>query len=280
MRTIASLPPELTRILFDAGSRIVVLVEGEDDREVLREWFEEERVEVEFYDCGGIIALTKWLNELLTLGTQKRAYGITDRDFRSDEEVEVSYAEGSHQFILRRYALENYLLETRPLWEVLKECDPDIIKDLPNEQAMATQLLERCRTLKSIMAANWIFDEKNKSEVRATGITARLEYFAVGHFLDRQLVTAQAAKQLKCSEVEAEELMLTKEELIEQALSQLETAHRVTDGKRLLHWIQKEQFNKGEDYFRRRLTREAKTHSLPADIVHIIRERIIAPNRK
>ena len=92
MRTISSLSPELTRILFDAGNRIVVLVEGDVDREVLREWFEAERVEVEFYDCGGIIPLTKLLNEYLSNSTQKRAYGITDRDFRSDEEVEASYA--------------------------------------------------------------------------------------------------------------------------------------------------------------------------------------------
>ena len=134
--------------------------------------------------------------------------------------------------------------------------------------------------LKSIMAANWVFSEKNKSQLSATGVTARLEYFPVGHLPDRQLVITQAAKQLQCSEVAAEEFILPKEELIEQTLSQLETAHRVTDGKRLLHWIQREQFKTGEDYFRRRLTREAKTHNLPADIVHIVRERIIAPHRK
>ena len=163
MRTISSLPPELTRILFDAGNRIVILVEGEDDREVLREWFEAERVDVEFYDCGGIATLTKWLNELLTLGTLKRAYGITDRDFCSDEVVENSYAENSHQFILRRYALENYLLETKTLWEVLKEGHPEIVNELPTEQALATQLLNRCRTLQSIMAANWVFfDDESK----------------------------------------------------------------------------------------------------------------------
>ncbi len=277
MRTIASLPPELTRILFDAGSRIVVLVEGEDDREVLREWFEEERVEVEFYDCGGILALTKWLNELLTLGTQKRAYGITDRDFRSDEEVEASYAETSHQFILRRYALENYLLEPKPLWQVLRVRHPEIIQELPDEQAMAAHLLERCRKLKSVMAANWVFFDASQNPQGTDP-----EYFSVGYETNRDTVIQQAAKRLQCSEEKAEELILEKEQLLETSLSQLATAHRVIDGKRLLRRIQREQFKTsgGDDYLRRLLTRETQIHSLPADIVHIIQERIIAPNRK
>ncbi|HEX4949953.1 MAG TPA: DUF4435 domain-containing protein [Blastocatellia bacterium] len=276
MRTISSLPPELTQILFDAGSRIVVLVEGEDDREVLREWFAAERVEVEFYECGGITTLIKWLNELLTLGTRKRAYGITDRDFRSDEEVEASYADTSHQFILRRYALENYLLEAQSLWQVLRVRHPEIINELPDEQAMAAQLLERCQKLKSITAANWVFFEASQY---SPGIDP--EYFSVGYDTDRELIIRQAANRLQCSEAETEKLILEKEQLIEAALAQLATAHRVIDGKRLLHWIQREQFKTsgGDDYLRRLLTREIQLHSLPEDIVHIVRERIIAPNR-
>jgi Protein of unknown function (DUF4435) len=280
MRTISSLPPELTRILFDAGNRIVVLVEGEDDREVLREWFEEERVEVEFYDCGGIVTLTKWLTELLTLGTLKRAYGITDRDFRSDEEVAASHTETSHQFILHRYAMENYLLETKTLWEVLKERYPEVTKNLPDENAMAENLLQRCELLKSIMAANWVFFDKNKAQQQATGETAKLEYFTTGHALERHIVMQQAVIEMQCSEADAETLITEKEQFIESRLSQLATAHQVIDGKRLLHWVQREQFKTGEDYFRRRLMREAKTQGLPADIVDIIQEKIIRRSNK
>ena len=281
MRTISSLPPELTRILFDAGNRIVVLVEGEDDREVLREWFEEERVEVEFYDCGGIVTLTKWLNELLMLGTLKRAYGITDRDFRSDEEVAASYAETSHQFILQRYAMENYLLETKTLWEVLKERYPEITEHLPDENAMTANLLERCQLLKSIMAANWVFSDKNKAQEQATGETAKLEYFTTGHALERHIVIQQAAIEMQCAEADAETLIAEKEQFIESRLTQLAIAHQVIDGKRLLHWVQREQYKTGgEDFFRRRLMREAKIQGLPADIIDIIRERIIGRSNK
>src|SRR5262245_25164440 len=134
MRTISSLPPELTWLLFDAGTRIIILVEGDNDRHVLREWFSESLSEVEFYACVGISNLNKLLGELLNRGAKKRAYGIADRDFRSATEVDDSYLEGSHLFILRRYALENYLLEPKPLWEVLALRDPDIKTSLPDEQ--------------------------------------------------------------------------------------------------------------------------------------------------
>ena|SRR2546426_3039596 len=148
MRTISSLPPELTWLLFDAGTRIIVLVEGDDDRHVLREWFSESLSEIEFYACGGISNLNKSLGELLNRGVMKRAYGITDRDFRSDAEVVDSYVEGSHLFILRRYALENYLLEPKPLWEVLTLRDPDIKTSLPDDIVIIVQnrILSSART--------------------------------------------------------------------------------------------------------------------------------------
>lgn len=83
MRIISSLPPEVTKLLFDAGKRIIVLVEGSDDRYVLREWFKEFLSEIEFYDCGGISNLNKWIEGLFSHGVLKRAYAITDRDFRT-----------------------------------------------------------------------------------------------------------------------------------------------------------------------------------------------------
>ena len=78
MRTIPSSSPELTRIRHEAGGRIVVLVEGKDDCDVLREWFKEDRAEIEFFDCSGIKSLAQLLSEYLSNSTQKRVYGITD----------------------------------------------------------------------------------------------------------------------------------------------------------------------------------------------------------
>ncbi|MBS1809242.1 MAG: DUF4435 domain-containing protein [Acidobacteria bacterium] len=278
MRIISSSDsPELTRARFAAGGRIIVLVEGKDDYEVLREWFRAELAEIEFFDCGGILALEKLLQEWLTKGTLQEAYGIMDRDFRSDEEVEDSYVETSHQFILRRYALENYLLEPEPLRQVLRVRHPEIIRQLPDQQAMETQLLDRCRSLKSIMAANWVFFDASQNSRGSDP-----EYFSIGHDTDRDIVIQQAAKRLQCTKAEAERLIQEKEQLLDPLLSQLATAHRVIDGKRLLHLIQREQFKTsgGDDYLRRLLTREIQIQGLPADVVHLIRDRIITPNRK
>ena len=280
MRTVPILSPELTRIKFNSGNRIIVLVEGDVDREGLREWFKTELDDIEFYDCGGITPLTKLLEEYRSKYTDDRIYGITDRDFRSDEEVAASYAETSHQFILQRYAMENYLLETKTLWEVLKERYPEIIGNLPDENAMAGNLLERCQSLKSIMAANWVFSDKNKAQQQATGETAKLEYFKT-HALERHIVIKQAAIKIQCEESDTEALIAEKERFIESRLTQLSTAHQVIDGKRLLHWINIEKYKTGnEDFFRRRLIREAKIHGLPADIVDIIHERIIGRSNK
>ncbi|MCI0524575.1 MAG: hypothetical protein L0Y75_04855, partial [Acidobacteria bacterium] len=66
--------------------------EGDHDRYVLREWFSDLLAEVEFYDCDGISNLNKWLEDLLSHGALKRAYAITDRDFRTKAKARVSGA--------------------------------------------------------------------------------------------------------------------------------------------------------------------------------------------
>jgi hypothetical protein len=255
------------------------LVEVIGDRYVLREWFKEFLSEVEFYDCGGISNLNKWLEELLDRGTLKRAYGITDRDFQSDAEVDGSYLEGSHLFIMRRYALENYLLEPKPVWEVLTLRHPAIKVDLPDEQAMEIRLLEICRALKHIVAANWLYFNENKAQYQSSGQTAKLEYFKDGHDRDRHIVIEQAAKQLKCDEDGCEKRIAEREEIIERYLTDLRLAHQVIDGKRILHWVNNDHFITGRDYLFRLLAKEIRLHSLPDDIVIIVQDRILGSAR-
>jgi len=234
---------------------------------------------MEFFACDGISNLNKWLEELLNRGTLKRAYGITDRDFRSDAEVDDSYLQGSHLFILRRYALENYLLEPKPLWEVLTLRDPDIKISLPDEQDMETRLLEICRALKHIVAANWLYFDENKAQYQSSGQTARLEYFKIGHDHDRHIVIKQAAKQLKCNEDDCEKRIAEREEIIERYLTNLNSAHQVIDGKRILHWVNNDHFITGRDYLFRLLTDRARLRGLPNDIVKIVQDRILGSAR-
>lgn len=277
MRTISALPPELTRLLFDAGNRIIVLVEGEDDRDVLREWFSEQRPEIEFYDCGGSAHLEPLLNELLKHSTLKRAYAISDRDFRNEAEVEASYAEDSHLFILRRYAFENYLLEPQPLWQIFKIQDPSKFAD---EQAIGRRLLELCRKLKSVMAVNWLFWDENRTAYTNSGITKRLEYLSLGFEPERTVVLQAAAQRLKETETAADIRLAAKEDLIEQQLIELTKAHTVIDGKRLLHWLQREDFGRGPEVLRRWLIREGKLAGVQADLCALVLDRILKENGK
>lgn len=278
MRTISALPPELTKLLFDAGNRIVVLVEGESDRDALREWFSEFRPEVEFYESDGQAHLEPLLTELLKQSTLKRAYAIADRDFRTTAEVEASYAENSHLFFLRRYALENYLLETLPLWQIFKIHDPAKFAD---EAAISQRLLALCRKLTSVMAANWLLWEKNHATYAVSGVTQELEsYFSLGFEPERAVILRAVAGRLKEAEAEIDRRLQVKEAEIEQQLGELAQAHSFIDGKRLLHWLQREDFGRGEDVLRRWLIREGKLAGVQADLKSLVLDRILKVNGK
>jgi hypothetical protein len=154
--------------------------------------------------------------------------------------------------------------------------DPDIRTDLPDEQGMETRLLEICRALKHIVAANWLYFEENKAQYQSSGQTARLEYFTIGHPHDRHIVIEQAAKQLKCGKDDCEKRLAEREEIVDRYLANLNSAHQVVDGKRILHWIHHHHFRTGRDYLFRLLTDRVMSHSLPDDIVIIVRDRILS----
>ena len=41
MRIVKQLPPDLTTLIFQAGPRTLVLLEGDSDQAVFEEWYEE-----------------------------------------------------------------------------------------------------------------------------------------------------------------------------------------------------------------------------------------------
>ena len=64
-RTVSGLPPDLTLLLFDLGTRRLVLVEGPSDRDTLREWYRDNLGEVEFYSAARWKSLSHSLTRLL-----------------------------------------------------------------------------------------------------------------------------------------------------------------------------------------------------------------------
>ena len=174
MRVIAELPEELARLIFSSATRVIVLVEGRDDCGVLREWFEEQRPELEFCDTGGKAHLQPLLNLAIQYSSLKRVFAISDRDFCTDDEVTASYADGSHLFFLRRYALENYLLEPAPLRQIFKIQEPSRFSD---EAVVTNRLLDLCRKVKSLMAANWLLWEENRLAYSEGASLGHLSFF-------------------------------------------------------------------------------------------------------
>ncbi len=259
---ITSHSPELTEVLFKAGGRVVVFVEGTDDQYAFRMWFEDHLSEVEFYECGGVFQVEKLLAEFLAQSSFKRGYGIIDRDFRTDELVEESRRPDSHCFVLSRYSLENYLVDVQPICAELEI----VTGKKTNATEVEKQLLALCQQLKTICAIQWVCWEK------------RVIYWPNGYDIEpREMLIEKAAKDFGCDLVEAETLVAERENLIAAKLSDLKTAYTVISGKRLFHWAHRELgFNKLEkDHLRRMLVRGVKQTGLPDDVKAIVLDRIL-----
>lgn len=240
-----------------------MLVEGVDDQYAFRRWFDDRLKEVEFFECGGVVQVEKLLAEFLAVGSLKRGYAIIDRDFRSGEEVEESRKPDSHRFVLQRYSLENYLVEIEPIRVELNV----VAGDKANVEELEKQLLELCRKLKTICAIQWLCWEK------------RILYWPDGYPVEpREMLIVKAAKEFGCGLPEAELLVAEKENLIEQKLNDLNSAHQIISGKRLFHWAHRELGFKTieKDHFRRMLVRGVEATGLHDDLKDIVLNRILA----
>lgn len=261
-RAIKSQPPELTEILFKAGGRVVALVEGVADQYAFRTWFEDHLAEIEFFECGGVQQVKTLLAEFLAQSSLKRGYAIIDRDFRSEEQVEESRQPDSHCFVLRRYSLENYLVDVQPVCAEL----PVVTGDKISAAEVERRLMELCHRLKAICAIQWLCWEK------------RVIYWPDGYDIEpREMLIEKAAKDFGSSIAEAEKLVTEKENVIDLKMSDLETAHSVISGKRLFHWGHRELgFKKlDQDHFRRMLVRGVQLTGIPEDIKAIVLDRIL-----
>ncbi len=271
-RTISQLPAELTDILFEAGNRKLVFVEGKDDLEVFEEWFMEDLSELYFYAPGGCENVDTFLQETLNKSSKGEVYGIIDRDFRTEQEVD----ESSHLFILKRYALENYLLEPFAVWEELR-IYPSKSFQISDSTAMETALLELCGHLKTMIAANWVIYEAS------TGA----KYFKEGYIIsDRINIIQQTSKRLNWELATVEQKIVEKEDIIQSKLDSIENAYQIIDGKHLLHQILYQYTDEPKtkskvEHFRRLLTRTVKEKiGLHNEILGIVKQGILSDQKK
>ena len=118
---VKELPEKLVRLLARLGGRSIVLVEGESDETVFNDWYLERQADVTFFATSGKDDLVALLRTVTAQRPDVSAFGIRDRDFKSDAEVQASLDDPSAKvFLLRRYAIENYLLEPAAISEELR----------------------------------------------------------------------------------------------------------------------------------------------------------------
>ncbi len=274
MDDVGELPPDLTRVLYALGPRKLVLLEGASDVAVFREWFRDRRDVIEFFSPEvpqGRSGVENLLNRILARSpsSNPREYGIVDRDFREDAEVEAALSDpNTHLFILRRYCIENYLLEPAAVAEEVRVLSAPNM-DAPDAQVMEAELLQMCRNLHTMMAANWVFSEAGRGR-----------HFPEGHqLMDREAVMARVVEGLGCTTAKAEPAVSEKEVAIEPLLSSLEGAHQRINGKHLLFQIHQTFIRSGitRDQFRNLLARAVRERvGLHEDIKTIIEQRVLA----
>lgn len=277
MDDVDELPSDLTKVLFALGSRKLVLLEGASDVAVFREWYGDRRDVVEFFSPEvprGRTGVEDMLARILARSTSPnpREYGIIDRDFRDSAEVDAALANpDAHLFILRRYCIENYLLEPAAVSEEVRVLSSHNA-DAPSPQVIEAALLQMCRSLQTMIAANWAFSEAGRGK-----------HYTEGHALaDRGTVLVRVTEDLQCSAAEAEVILSRKEALIGPMLLTLEAAHQRINGKHLFfHAYQFCQTFIGrgatKDQLRKLLARSVKERvGLHDDIKTIIEQRVLA----
>jgi hypothetical protein len=270
MRVIKAPPSDLFTLLIDLGPRCLVLLEGETDFHAFSEWFLELEADLLFHAPGsGVEGVKAYLNEALAASTTKRVYGIIDRDFCSDMEVENCLNDpASHLFILRRYALENYLLEPDAIREELRVFYGRTFV-VPDANTIHDDLLQMCRQLHTLMAANWTLFE-GAGEFLPIGFDAN----------QRDVIVQQVALKLAIDPKEAQQRVAAKEAQLTPNLATLETAHTCTNGKFLLnkmyeHYIAGVRRGLVKEHLFNLLVRAVKQQGVHADIRMIIEDRIL-----
>ena len=274
IRDVQELPSHLVTLLVDIGPSTLVLVEGDDDKYVFNEWYPEGDHNLFYHVApGGSPGVVELLNQVLTQTSLRRAFGIIDRDFRSQAEVDQRLSDpDGHLFIWSRYELENYLLLPNAISNVLRVYYGG--KAIaPTEAETADKLLVLCQKLCPVMAANWVCLEAGKDHFG--------EAFPLN---DRASLVHVTARKLDCAEGEAEQRIVDKEALLHPQMTFLEQAHSCIKGKHLLYQLhalyvsEQRQVKDGLsiDYLMRQLTNAVKETGLHEDVRTIIEQRILA----
>ena len=265
---VEELPEDLVRVLFELGGRTLVFVEGDDDECVFNAWFKERLPDVFFYPATGVSVVQKRLTQVKEKRPDVTAFGIRDRDFLSDGEVQAALNDSATRlFILTRYSVENYLLEPQALLDAMDDF-LGVKNPVKNAAEVETKLLTLCRDLQALMAVNWLLIENGQAKIETGDNRNALEQFV-----------NVVAQRLDCVPENARTQLEEKMALLQPNLETLETAHTRINGKYIFHrfytFVTQTRTGLRKDHLLRILTRHIKDAGIPADIRYLVEKRIL-----
>jgi len=153
----------------EAGRKFIVFVEGYDDRVIYRILYEDKSDRIEFIDVslygqstGGAEKVKEYVEKMVYhLKNEEYYFGITDRDFRTDQELEDEKNNPKYNNKLyifsERYTLENYFIDSNLLLKFLegKSMSNKGLINILDINKIKQITSDICMDLIIISAANW-----------------------------------------------------------------------------------------------------------------------------
>ena len=200
-----------------------VYVEGDDDVGILQIWFPG----IPFTKAGGKDEVAKRTKE------ETACHGFKDRDFATDTEVAASRAPDSRLALLRRYCIENYLLEPDIIVSAVRSM-PAVASSLAawtDEAFVGQQLMQWGAELALYAAANSII-----AEWKLIVETDFRRYFSSLPPLPRDQVVQELQRRLASLSrpEDVEDALDTHYSQIQQDIAAWEGLHRWISGQALL----------------------------------------------
>jgi hypothetical protein len=156
-------PPSLDELEIElsTGSGVAIIVEGnnyKDDPWFYGQWFGDRAREVTFYPQNGWHQLVAAVTALRERSIGVPVYGIIDRDFCEDHELDARF---ESKGILRtpRHTLENYLLDPACWATVFKRIfrrNPADARGWDDERRVTNLISDAYRDCLALAAHNWV----------------------------------------------------------------------------------------------------------------------------
>lgn len=238
-----------------------IFVEGDSERDILARWF----THLQFVAVNGKNNIRKRVEQT------SRSWGLLDRDFADEAIVTTSRLPESRVIVLRRYCIENYLLEPAMITAVaglLVNRFPTV-QPWTDQKYVTQQLLLWGAELAIYAAANRLI-----AEWRAIIVDDFVRYFGpLPPLPHAQVVTELSRRLARLPRVDELQKLLESNAIeVSSDVATLEGVHRWINGKVLLEEFLYPRVFKLHNFSQSRLRDaliEAGAHAIPQELIEL-----------